>query len=328
MAPNAEEATSVLSEANFEKLVPPQASPWKYEIVYPSVVALLAVHIMAAYGLFLAVTTACWTTILYNYILLELSMLGTTVGAHRLWSHKSFKAKMPLQIILMLMQSMTGQFTVTNWVRDHRMHHRYTDTDADPHNPTRGFFFAHIGWLLVKKHQEVKNRGKFIDMSDIYANPVLRFQRKYGLAIIGFMTFVLPTVVPIYFWGETLNVAWHICMLKYAFIINKTLTVNSVGHTWGYKTYDKNIQPTNNTISEVLTLGEGYHNYHHVFPWDYRSAEFGDSKFNLSKRFIDFFAKVGWAFDLKMAPKHVIDRRVERTGDGSDFWGYKKADLY
>ncbi|CAK1554451.1 unnamed protein product [Leptosia nina] len=326
MAPNVTEVTSLESEAHLNKLVPPQASPRRPEIFYPSVATLLAVHIAALYGLYLAVTRASWTTLVFNYVLLELSMVGVTAGAHRLWSHKAFKAKMPLQIILMLMHSMTCQFTITNWVRDHRMHHRYTDTDGDPHNAARGFFFSHIGWLLVKKHEEVKNRGKFIDMSDIYANPVLSFQKKYGFFIIGFMAFVLPTVVPIYFWGESLNVAWHICMLKYALILNKTFTVNSIAHMWGYKTYDKNILSTNNKLAEVVSLGEGFHNYHHVYPWDYRSAEFGDSKFNLAKTFIEFFAKIGWAYDLKSVPKEVIDRRVERTGDGSDLWGHKKAD--
>lgn len=57
-------------------------------------------------------------------------------------------------------------------------HYRYSDTDADPHNATRGFFYSHMGWLLVRKHPEVLRRGKFVDMEDIYANPVLRFQKK------------------------------------------------------------------------------------------------------------------------------------------------------
>lgn len=66
------------------------------------------------------------------------------------------------------------------WARDHRVHHKYSETDADPHNALRGFFFAHIGWLLVRKHPEVKEKGKQLDVSDLMDDPILRFQRKYN----------------------------------------------------------------------------------------------------------------------------------------------------
>lgn len=59
------------------------------------------------------------------------------------------------------------------------MHHKYSETDADPHNAKRGFFFAHIGWLLCKKHHQVKEKGKGIDLSDLYNDPILAFQKKY-----------------------------------------------------------------------------------------------------------------------------------------------------
>jgi stearoyl-CoA desaturase (delta-9 desaturase) len=64
------------------------------------------------------------------------------------------------------------------WVRDHRQHHKYTDTDADPHNATRGFFFSHCGWLMVRKHPDVIAKGKTIDLSDLEADPIVRFQKK------------------------------------------------------------------------------------------------------------------------------------------------------
>ena len=70
------------------------------------------------------------------------------------------------------------QNDIIEWCRDHRVHHKYSETDADPHNAKRGFFFAHIGWLLVRKHPDVKEKGKQLDLSDLYADPVCRFQRK------------------------------------------------------------------------------------------------------------------------------------------------------
>lgn len=113
-----------------------------------------------------------------GFILFVLAEIGVTAGAHRLWAHRTYKAKLPLEILLMVMNSIAFQNTAIHWVRDHRLHHKYSDTDADPHNATRGFFYSHVGWLLVKKHSEVKKRGKDLDMSDVYNNPVLRFQKK------------------------------------------------------------------------------------------------------------------------------------------------------
>ncbi len=70
------------------------------------------------------------------------------------------------------------QNDIYEWARDHRVHHKYSETDADPHNATRGFFFSHVGWLLVKKHPDVLNKGKTIDLSDLWADPIIRFQRR------------------------------------------------------------------------------------------------------------------------------------------------------
>ena len=76
------------------------------------------------------------------------------------------------------------QNDIIEWARDHRVHHKFSETDADPHNAKRGFFFAHIGWLLVRKHPDVKAKGKDLNLSDLLADPVLRFQRKYVFCLI------------------------------------------------------------------------------------------------------------------------------------------------
>lgn len=105
--------------------------------------------------------------------------MGVTAGAHRLWAHRTYKATLPLRIVLMILQSAMLQNDIYEWVRDHRVHHKFTDTDADPHNAKRGFFFSHIGWLMLKKHKDVFSKGKTVDMSDISSDPVVTFQRKY-----------------------------------------------------------------------------------------------------------------------------------------------------
>lgn len=77
------------------------------------------------------------------------------MGAHRLWSHRSYKAKKALRLVLLLLHTSVGQNCLWVWVRDHRQHHKFSDTDADPHNANRGFFFSHIGWLMSRKHPKV-----------------------------------------------------------------------------------------------------------------------------------------------------------------------------
>lgn len=58
------------------------------------------------------------------------------------------------------------------------VHHKFTDTDADPHNVSRGMFFAHMGWLMIKKHPEVKAKGASIDMKDLEQDAFVMFQKK------------------------------------------------------------------------------------------------------------------------------------------------------
>lgn len=77
----------------------------------------------------------------------------------------------------------------------------------------------------------------------------------------------------------------------------------------------------------VLALGEGWHNYHHTFPWDYKAAELGKYSFNFTTAFVDMFAKIGWAYDLKSVSEDMIKKRVMRTGDGThELWGWGDAD--
>lgn len=79
------------------------------------------------------------------------------------------------------------------------------------------------------------------------------------------------------------------------------------------------IGPTENIGVALFAIGEGWHNYHHVFPWDYKAAEFGNYRTNLTTAFIDFFARIGWAYNMKTVPTEAVKKRAERTGDGSRY---------
>ncbi|EFA05022.2 acyl-CoA Delta-9 desaturase [Tribolium castaneum] len=286
------------------------------QIVWRNVFLLLILHIISLQGWYFVLTTAKWPTLIYGFIFGALTGQGITVGAHRLWAHRCYKAKLPLRIFLCFLQTVTLQNPLYEWVRDHRVHHKYTDTNADPHNATRGFFFSHMGWLLVRKHPDVIAKGKTLDLSDLQEDPVVMFQKKYYKIIAPVLSLVIPALIPWYFFGEDLYVSWvTTCVLRYVITLHSTWAVNSVAHIWGTKPYDKNIKPTENIAVAIVAYGEGWHNYHHVFPWDYKAAELGNYRTNLSTAFIDFMAKIGWAYDLKSVSPEMLRKRKMRTGD-------------
>jgi stearoyl-CoA desaturase (delta-9 desaturase) len=90
----------------------------------------------------------------------------------------------------------------------------------------------------------------------------------------------------------------------------------------------RDICPSEKFLVSLLTLGEGWHNFHHTFPWDYKTSEIGNNRINPTTHFIEFFARIGWAYDLRTVPMSVVKRRVERTGDGThEVWGWGDKDM-
>lgn len=289
--------------------------PIKWKNVLPiALVHIACLYILLAFPVF----DVKILTILWGAVVGVIGGFGVTGGAHRMWSHRSYKAKLPLRIILMLAYQVAGQNTLYEWVRDHRIHHKYSETDADPHNSNRGFFFSHVGWLMLYKHPEVIKKGNQIDLSDIMADPVIQFHQKWFIPLKILMCFYLPSAIPVWLWGESWF--WSFVsqgIVRYVVGLNFTWSVNSVAHLWGFRPFDKRINPVENVAVAFMALGEGWHNYHHVFPWDYKAAEFGDYKFNLTTMFIDMFAKIGWAYDLKEPAKETVKKTIEKFGDGS-----------
>ncbi|XP_022711835.1 stearoyl-CoA desaturase 5-like isoform X2 [Varroa jacobsoni] len=255
-------------------------------------------------------------------VLYVLSGLGITAGCHRLWSHKSYRARFPLRVFLATMQTMALQNSIFEWSRDHRVHHKFSETDADPHNATRGFFFAHVGWLLCKKHPDVITKGSKVKMDDLLEDPIVRFQKKYYPSLAIFMCFILPTSIPIVLFGETLMNAFFVCaMWRYCWCLNMTWLVNSAAHMWGQRPYDIHINPVENWAVSLGANGEGWHNYHHTFPYDYKAAEVPYT-LNITTLFIDAMKFIGQAYDCRVVAPETIRARIMRTGAGSSHHHY------
>lgn len=221
------ENDEVVDEVVKQSSVTPHTGRRKVKLVWRNIILFAYLHAAAVYGFWLMLTSAQWKTGIFAIFLYYVAGLGITAGAHRLWAHRSYKANLPLRIILMIFNTVAFQDAALHWARDHRVHHKYSETDADPHNATRGFFFSHVGWLLCRKHPDVKAAGTKLDISDLQADPVLAFQAKYYLILMPIFCFLIPTMIPIYLWGETAKNAWFVAtMFRYAFVLNVTWLVS------------------------------------------------------------------------------------------------------
>jgi len=282
-------------------------------INWPMVIYMNFVHITALIGVRNAFVVS-WQTLLWAFILWPISGIGITAGVHRLWSHRSYDAHFVVRLWLMLANSIANQGSIFHWARDHRVHHKHSETDADPHNATRGFFFAHMGWLLIKKHKDVITAGHELDYSDLKADPLVMFQKRLDPWFTLYMSYLFPGHVAKYCWGEDFWAAvWVAGALRYCLVLHFTWCVNSAAHLFGNHPYDPKSWPAENPFVSVVAVGEGWHNWHHKYPFDYAASEFGvDRQFNPTKMFIDFFAALGLVTKRKRATGAWMRLREER----------------
>ncbi|XP_046406704.1 acyl-CoA Delta-9 desaturase-like [Ischnura elegans] len=305
--------------------------PFRASFKWPDLCAQVLIHGGCLYGFYLIFASARVYTTIWAFFVLYASGFGITAGAHRLWSHRAYKAKWPLRLLLVFLFTITGQRHVHAWALDHRVHHKYSETDADPHNAKRGFMFAHVGWLVLSPHPDVVEKRSSIDMKDLDDDPILVWQKRLYIPLFALLAIGLPVWVPCALWNEKLVESLMVnFFFRFCVTLNIAFFVNSAAHMWGNKPYDRSISPVENIAVSIAALGEGWHNYHHVFPWDYRTAELGNYSLNITTAFIDFFAWIGWAYDLKTVSSDMVQRRAKRTGDGSyshALWGWGDSDI-
>jgi stearoyl-CoA desaturase (delta-9 desaturase) len=241
---------------------------------------------------------------------------GVTVGMHRLWCHRSFKARTPTRILLMLLASMANQGDIYHWCRDHRSHHKYSDTsesEGDPHDIRRGFFWAHIGWLMLKKDPATIALGKNIPSDNLLADRVVRFHQWVNPLWNQFWCFVVPGLYGIWRIDSFLYGVLIFGSLRWLLVLHATCCVNSIAHMYGNRPYS-DITPSESFITSLLACGEGWHNYHHTHPWDYATAEHTWwFQWNTSKMLIDFLAIFGQTYDHKRKTKHQAVRGRSRS---------------
>ncbi|RPD74608.1 hypothetical protein L226DRAFT_78784 [Lentinus tigrinus ALCF2SS1-7] len=242
-------------------------------------------------------------TLLWSILYYVISMLGITAGYHRLWSHRSYNASRPLQYLLAIMGASAVQGSAFWWARGHRSHHRYTDTPLDPYNAQRGLLYSHIGWMLIKP--SVKPGPA--DISDLRKNEVVQWQHRWYFVIIPVVGYALPAIVAGLGWGDWWGGFYYTGMWRITFVHHSTFCINSIAHYFGESPFDDRKSARDHFFSALLTMGEGYHNFHHQFPMDYRNAVKW-YQFDPTKWFIATCAGLGLASHLRVFPENEINK--------------------
>lgn len=241
-----------------------------------------------------------WQTWAFFVAYVFITALAITAGYHRLFSHKAYQAHPVVGFIMAMFGAACFEGSVLEWSTDHRNHHRFVDTEKDPYNIHQGFWHAHIGWLI---HLDTSKRD-FSNVEDLSASPILRFQHKYFKECAVFMGFILPMLIAA-LWGNALAGFIIVGALRIAFNHHSTFFINSLCHWSGKRPYSVEQTARDNWITALVTMGEGFHNFHHQFPLDYRNGV-RYFHYDPTKWLIYALSKLGLARNLRRISKHKI----------------------
>ncbi|PWA65178.1 fatty acid desaturase family protein [Artemisia annua] len=260
---------------------------WNIEDV-KTAIWVIFVHFLTLFAPFTFTWGAFWAAFV-GYVLC--GMLGVTLSYHRNLAHHSLKLPKWLEYTFAYLGVQAAQRDPILWVSIHRSHHQYVESDKDPHSPTYGFWFSHIGWLfdsgyIVDMCKERKN------VEDLKSQPFYRFIRKtYLWHIIAFAAVVQAL-------GGFPYLVW-VVGVRITFTYHLTFLVNSACHIWGNQAWNTGDLSKNNIWVALLTFGEGWHNNHHAFEY---SARFGLEwwQIDLCWWFILFLEAMGLATNVKL----------------------------
>ncbi|CAG9807108.1 unnamed protein product [Chironomus riparius] len=301
---------------------------YKYEILWFMVSMGTLISIESILGIYyISVGKVLTKTLFFSLATFLIGGIGAGPGAHRFFSHHAYKATRQFKIFLIFAQQISGMKSVISWCQIHRVHHKFSDTEADPTNIKRGLFFSFFGWLFIAPTPQYIYESNRIDLDDLFSDSDVAFQYKHYSKLYIAITMLLPTIIPTLIWNESIYVAFSMNMLKMSLNFLQLLVGNGFVHWDGPKPYDATSTATDNVLYNFITLGEGFHNYHHTFPFDYRNNEFSSLWYvnSLSTFFIDLCGLFGLVYDKKIATPEMIRRRVLKTGDGSHWIAKRKA---
>jgi len=239
-----------------------------------------------------------WIAALIFYYMTGMAITG---GYHRLFSHKTYEANKFVKFLYLVFGAAAFQNTALDWCNDHRRHHQMCDTSDDPYNIREGFFHAHMKWVMVEASYEPKKM-----VPDLEKDPLIMWQQKYYLPIGIITGFVIPTIIG-YFLGSAIGGFAVIATLRTVLVHHCTFFINSWAHMWGKQTYTDTNTARDNFYLALFSYGEGYHNFHHFFQYDFRNGVKW-FQFDPTKWMILTLSKIGWTWKLKRVADEEICR--------------------
>ncbi len=270
---------------------------------------VLGAHLVAAFAIvYLAVFHFSWWTIGFGVLWGTLCGLSITGGYHRLFSHSAYTATWPLRAFYLAFGAASVQNSALAWAADHRTHHAHTDRDRDPYSIQRGFWWAHIGWVVCRG-----NRGRHRSLvRDLEADPLVRFQHRFYVPLAILFGAVAPAAMGTA-WGDPIGALLVAGWLRLVVQWHATFAVNSFAHLIGRQPYGRNGSARDSLLVALLTMGEGYHNFHHRFQIDYRNG-IRWYQFDPTKWWVWSAARLGLARGLRRVPAERVEaaRRAAR----------------
>ncbi len=263
---------------------------------------IAAYHILLVALLPFFVGVFSWPAALFFLITFMVGGLSITAGYHRLFSHRSYYAHPIYEWTVLLTSTLGFQWSALMWSHDHRLHHNHVDSDKDPYSINKGFWYAHFLWLFSYKRDFQEGL-----VADLLKNPRVMFQHRHYIllailvngAVFGIGCLFMHPLASFYAGVVARIFAIHHC----------TWFINSLAHTWGSKTYARELSAVDNAVMALLTFGEGYHNYHHVFAGDYRNGVRW-YHFDPTKWLVWTASKLGVAKGLRTVDKVRIQKKL------------------
>jgi stearoyl-CoA desaturase (delta-9 desaturase) len=259
------------------------------------------VHLVGLAGLIALVAgRVTWQTVVLAIAWNVACSISITGGYHRLFSHVSYRASWPLRLFYLVFGAASVQNSALRWSHLHRLHHAHCDTDGDPYNAQRGFWWSHIAWIFYHRPDE-DDFGNVPDLSD---DALVQLQHRFYLPLVLVVAVGLPVGIAA-LWGDALGGLLVAVGLRLVFQYHSTFAINSFAHVLGGKHYSTHGTPRDSWVTALLTLGEGYHDFHHRFPADYRNGV-RPFDFDPTKWWVWGLSRFGLTRDLRRISNHRI----------------------
>jgi stearoyl-CoA desaturase (delta-9 desaturase) len=271
---------------------------------------LAAGHLLAVGAiLWLVFVRASPWTIGPGFLWFALCGVGITGGYHRLFAHPTYRAHPGLRLFYLLFGAAAVQNSALKWSADHRIHHSKTDREEDPYNIRRGFWWAHIGWVLYRDPQEIDLRS----VRDLSSDPLIAWQDRHYVSLAVVFCGLLPLALG-FLWGDPIGALLVAGFLRLVLQWHATFAVNSFAHWIGTQPYSTTNSARDSVWTALISMGEGYHNFHHRFQADYRNGVRW-YHFDPTKWFVWTMEKLGVTSDLRRVPVAAIERARSQTAE-------------